>query len=123
MDITAACTAALVSLLPAAILTATALTPTAAPAAAEQWRHVVAGIADSATTAAQAQAMIAEQVDELTRGRDCWVPAGSKPAGVIPSEILVRGARVDSGVVRVVTFDDGWRLAKSGDVFVVGACA
>jgi hypothetical protein len=67
--------------------------------------------------------MLDEQVDELTAARDCWQPA-EIPPGVIPSDLLVRGVEVgqDSGVVRVVTFDDGWRLARAGDAYVMAAC-
>jgi hypothetical protein len=113
-----------VSLLPALLLVGLAAAPATSTTAATHspLRHAVEVVADSGSTAAQAQAMVNEQLDALTSARHCWVPAESKPADVIPTEILVRGAHVDSGVVRVVSFDEGWRLAKSGDAYVVGAC-
>ena len=81
---------------------------------------------NGAGTDAAIATMLAEQVDTLSQGRTCWA---TPPTDVIPSTLMVRNARPgigpdkgDTGVVRLVTFDEGWAKAEQGVVWVLGAC-
>lgn len=59
--------------------------------------------------------LLREQVDALGCSR---TPALTERVAVAPAEDNV----TDRGVVKVVTFDEGWRLAKAGKVYVMGWC-
>lgn len=68
-------------------------------------------------------ALIAGQVAEQTKGRECWEPGAHK--GVIPATVLVRGMRAGQGmgVVRALSLDEGWTQAKAKRVWILKACA
>ena len=74
-------------------------------------------------------AMVAEQVATLTHGRACWPTVYDIPNGERPSIMLVRNARQgigpdqgSVGVVRVVTFDEGWQGVEEGVFVWVASC-
>jgi hypothetical protein len=60
--------------------------------------------------------LLREQVRALGCSTD---PALTPRVAVAPAEDNV----TDRGVVKVVTFDEGWKLAKAGRVYVLGWCA
>lgn len=74
---------------------------------------------------AEAQAILDEQVDALTSGRDCWAPE-ARPQ-VIPATVVVRGARTNKTVAWEMSLDDAFVANGAGDewqsVIVVRACA
>ena len=79
--------------------------------------------------AAAFDAMVAEQVATLTHGRACWPTVYDIPNGERPSIMLVRNARQgigpdqgSVGVVRVVTFDEGWQGVEEGVFVWVASC-
>jgi hypothetical protein len=56
---------------------------------------------------------------EQVRALGCSeTPALTKRVAVAPA----RDGIGDRGVVRLVTFDEGWKLANAGDVYVLGWC-
>lgn len=59
---------------------------------------------------AEARAMVAAQVAEL----------GCSRTPALSERVAVRNVRGDSGVVRVVSFDEGWALAQAGKVYTEG---
>ena len=67
--------------------------------------------------------LIAGQVAQHAKGRECWAP-GTRD-GVIPSTVLVRGMRPGQGmgIVRTVTLDEGWTQAQAKKVWILKACA
>ncbi len=75
------------------------------------------------------QQMVDAQVARLSGGLSCVDPS-ALPASTIPARVLVRNAPVtragvrqfDTRVVRAVSFDRAWELARRGDVIVVAAC-
>jgi len=80
-------------------------------------------------TAAAFDAMVEEQVATLTQGRTCWPTVYDIPKGETPSIMLVRNARQgispdqgDTGVVRVVTFAEGWQGVEEGVFVWVASC-
>jgi hypothetical protein len=63
---------------------------------------------------AEAKAMVAEQVTEL----------GCTTTPRLADRVAVRNAHgFDTGVVRIVTFDEAYSAAKAGRVWVEGYCA
>ena len=73
---------------------------------------------------AQAQAILDEQIAELTAGRHCWTP-DARPEQ-IPATVLVKGAERDKSVVWEMTLDAAFAANEDGDswndIIVVAGC-
>lgn len=77
---------------------------------------------DSADWSAQAQAIVDQQVADMTTGRDCTT--ADQPRLV--DRVLVRNARLrdgDTAVARWVTFDQAYDDATAGRIVVLRYCA
>lgn len=62
----------------------------------------------------EARAMVVAQVEAL----------GCSTTPALTDRVAVRNAHgADTGVVRVITFDQGWTLSKAGAVYVEGFCS
>lgn len=65
--------------------------------------------------------MLNGQVATLSKGKRCSNP---EDFDGIPATLLVRNAEgKDTGVVRVVTFDEGYAAVTNGEVWILKACA
>jgi hypothetical protein len=64
---------------------------------------------------------IAQWVDEMVTEQVIALDCSTTPS--LTERVAVRNAvGIDRGVVRVVTFDEGWALGTAGKVIVVGWC-
>lgn len=67
------------------------------------------------------EAQISQWVDEMVAEQVADLGCSTTPA--LTERVAVRNANgVDTGVVRVVSFDEGWALGTAGKVIVVGWC-
>lgn len=75
-------------------------------------------------TVAAAQALVDEQVAELTRSRDCWMPNTRQE---IPATVIVRGATVHKSVAWTLPLDEAFATNRDedtwNDVVVLRGCA